>query len=160
MFSRGGERHVRAFLLFRGTSQKAAENIAERMLEDALDLFSPNRTFNAKKKKTPGETPLKRATIAKQYHLTDAFNHCWNNSEYVNHAEKVRAESVDRDQGFENFKKKVFYIFKMRAKVADSAFLARENAQLLKKYYFVFAFFNVFFFSDEDDAFFIAFALE
>jgi len=109
--------------------QKAAENIAERMLEDALDLFSPNRTFNAKKKKTPGETPLKRATIAKQYHLTDAFNHCWNNSEYVNHAEKVRAESVDRDQGFENFKKKVFYIFKMRAKVADSAFLARENAE-------------------------------
>ena len=88
--------------------QKAAENIAERMLEDALDLCSPNRTFDAKKKKTPGETPLQRATIAKQYHLTDAFNHCWNNSEYVNHAEKVRAKSVDRDQGFENFKKKVF----------------------------------------------------
>lgn len=112
--------------------QKAAENIAERMLEDALDLCSPNRTFDAKKKKTPGETPLKRATIAKQYHLTDAFNHCWNNSKYVNHAEKVRkvrAESVDRDQGFENFKKKVFDIFKTRAKVADSAFLARENAE-------------------------------
>lgn len=34
------------------------------------------------------------------------------------------------------------------------------TSQLLKKYYFVFAFFNVFFFSDEDDAFFIAFALE
>lgn len=109
--------------------QKAAENIAGRMLEDALDLCSPNRTFDAKKKKTPGETPLQRATIAKQYHLTDAFNHFWNNSEYVNHAEKVRAVSVDRDQGFENFKKKVFDIFKARAKVADSAFLARENAE-------------------------------
>jgi hypothetical protein len=35
-----------------------------------------------------------------------------------------------------------------------------STSQLLKKYYFVFAFFNVFFFSDEDDAFFIAFALE
>jgi hypothetical protein len=37
------------------------------------------------------------------------------------------------------------------------------TSQLLKKYYFVFVFFNVFFFfsfSDEDDAFFIAFALE
>ena len=41
--------------------QKAAENIAERMLEDALDLFSPNRTFNAKKKKTPGETQGSKA---------------------------------------------------------------------------------------------------
>ena len=30
--------------------QKAAENIAERMLKDALDLCSPNRTFNDKKK--------------------------------------------------------------------------------------------------------------
>jgi len=33
------------------------------------------------------------------------------------------------------------------------------TSQLLK-YYFVFVFFNVFSFSDEDDAFFIAFALE
>lgn len=109
--------------------QKAAENIAERMFKDALDLLSPFRTFDAKKRKTPGETPLERATIAKQYHLTDAFNHFWSKSKFVNHAEKVRAESVDRDQGFENFKKEVFSIFKMRAKVADLAFLARENAK-------------------------------
>ena len=41
-------------------------------------------------------------------------------------------------------------------------FPSYHTSQLLKKYYFVFVFFDVFFFSfsDEDDAVFIAFALE
>jgi hypothetical protein len=40
--------------------QKAAEDIAARMFKDALDLLSPFRTFDAKKKKTSEETPLER----------------------------------------------------------------------------------------------------